>query len=118
MVIAAIVPTTTACDFGDGGHYSAASTNACLRRSRLKPTREVDPIASRAPEGAFHVRLANNSVTVSFWENESDAQGRVRSYGVVAVAEMVTSTRNVLLAWEKDATEEERERIERCLKST
>lgn len=46
--------------------YSGAATRACLRRSGLEVTANVDPIARRAPRGAWHVQLENNSVNLGF----------------------------------------------------
>jgi hypothetical protein len=113
---------------GDDDLYSLTPTRSCLAEVdgvRITEREEEigDVLANSATGGALRLRLTgqgDNTVIVSFGEDEQEAERRRRSYlrfagGTIPVQDLLVQQQNAVLLWERPPSEEERELVDGCL---
>jgi hypothetical protein len=110
---------------GDDDLYSLKPTQSCLADldgvTVTDSEDDVDDVlANSATGGALRARLPDNTLIVSFGEDEQEAERRQRSYlrfagGTIPVQDLLVRQQNAVLLWERNPNDEERELVDGCL---
>ena len=113
---------------GDDDLFALAPTRSCLAEvdgaQVSEREQEIgDVLANSATGGALRLRLTgpgDNTVIISFGEDEQEAERRRRSYlrfagGTIPVQDLLVQQQNAVLLWERPPSDEERELVDGCL---
>ncbi len=119
-LVAALAVSFVAAGCGGGGdetRYSRTETQRCLEQAGVgADPGNADEVGGSADEGALGVTFPNNFVTIAFDTTVENAKGTEEQYGVTEVAGHVERKGTVTLAWDNEPSDEERDRIDSCLK--
>lgn len=123
--IACLALTAAACG-GSGAAklYTKDATSACLVKQGFHPkpvSNSADFVANSATGGAFQVKLADNSVTVSFGLTDADAANIDDAYRTfkasnVGIDDVLRAQNNAVMLWHVHPTDADLSTITGCLK--
>jgi hypothetical protein len=106
---------------GGSTSWTLEKTKACLAKEPgVTLMNKVDFIASNALGGAVAAKLGHNQVTISFGENDAEAQRIARAYRLhhgknIGIEDVLRPERNVVLLWAAHPSDEEAAKIHNCL---
>ncbi len=108
---------------GGSSGYSLADTRDCLAATpgvRLGAPPASDLVASAALGGAVQVRLAGNSVVVSFGRDEEEAARIASAYRRfrgrnIGIEDVLRPRRNAVLLWRAHPSPDEEATVTGCL---
>jgi hypothetical protein len=124
--IACLALTAVACGgSGTAKLYAKGPTSACLVKQGFHPkpvSNSADFVANSATGGAFQVKLADNSVTVSFGLTDGDAQNIEDAYRTfkasnVGIEDVLRAQGNAVMLWHVHPTDSDLGTVTGCLKS-
>ena len=118
MAMLAAALAAAGCFGGDDDtRYSHTDTQQCLEQAGVDADPgNADEVGGSADEGALGVTFPNNFVTIAFDSTVETAKGTEEQYGVTEIAGHVERKGTVTLAWDNEPSDEERERVDSCLK--
>ena len=114
--------TTLAAGCGGSRHYTLAATEQCLATvpgSFSYAEEEADDVGKAAAEGGVGIQFRNNTVTLGFERNGSDAQDDVtdaRGSGGSTDAKL-HSAANVYVSWDSAPSAGQKHTVEGCLRT-
>jgi hypothetical protein len=108
-------------------HYAFAPSRDCVKQidgAQVNSNKaDLDYVAEDSGEGAFEADLGRNSVTVVFERTAGDADRTMSAYELFGEAfdasteDILFQKNNVVIAWNKTPTDDEKSKIEGCLRS-
>jgi hypothetical protein len=123
FAIAAAVLLTAGC--GGGGKkepFTLSATRSCLGDQSVKTTRQLgdDFVASTAPGGAMRADLGDNTVTISFGEDETQADQIATAYRRfkgknIGIENVLRVRRNAVMLWEETPSPGDEAVVTDCL---
>lgn len=124
-VLATAVVLLSACGSSGTPTYTKDATEACLRKAALNPRpvpETTDFVANSATGGAFVVQLADNRVTVSFGQTQSDADNIEQAYRRfkatnVGIEDVLRRQGNAVMLWHVHPEDNDLATITGCLKT-
>jgi hypothetical protein len=121
-----LVAALLAAGCGGGGRkepYTLAATRSCLAEQGIETTRNLgdDFVASTAPGGAMRARVGQNSVTISFGQNEIQADRIAEAYRKfrgrnIGIENVLRAKRNAVMLWEELPAAEDEAIVVDCLR--
>jgi hypothetical protein len=129
LIVVVVAVLATGCGGGGNGDregYAADATSDCLEGEAGVRLDEPDDAEALGldPGSAVQAELPRTSVYLAFARSETDAknvQSAIRTaserYGVGATEEILYQKDNVVFSWDATPTDEEREKVESCLRS-
>ncbi len=107
---------------GPGKQYSLGETEQCLFRQqavRSYAESDADLVGAAAASGGIGITLADNSVTLGFERNASDAADDLRAAELLGRQQgpKLHADGNVYVDWDKTPTASESKAVEGCLRS-
>ena len=104
---------------GDSTKYSRAASQRCLKEAGAKPDPDaIDEVAASAAQGAFAVQFEGNFVTLAFDNSVDDAEQTMEQFEQLRTGGSFLERKGtVVLSWDNEPTDDQRETIEDCLES-
>ena len=125
MVPVALAAVLTLAGCGGKTTYKLQPTKACLAKQsglKLRPVvRRIDFVAYSATRGAISVLLRKNEVTISFGENEAEAQRLAAGYRRfrgknIGIEDVLKPKNNAVMLWKAHPSVQDLSTIDNCLK--
>ncbi len=121
LAVMAALAAVAAAGCGGPTVYTLAKSRPCL--AKIKHARlsdQVDFVASNALGGAVSVKLPRNEVTISFGENQQQADAIATAYRRVrgkniGIEDVLRPQGNAVLLWQAHPTEDDQSAVTGCL---